>query len=68
MPTTDGWFIPEANLAITLEGKSSTGAPLPGEVSVREASCPAPQASNAQLRENLEKLLGQQPAGSAARY
>ncbi|MGJ9604915.1 hypothetical protein ACRQF5_08770 [Actinotignum sp. GS-2025b] len=68
VPTTDGWFIPEANLAITLEGKVSTGAPLPGEVSVREASCPAPQASNAQLRENLEKLLGQQPAGSAARY
>ena len=68
VPTTDGWFIPEANLAITLEGKVSTGAPLPGEVSVREASCPAPQASNAQLRENLEKLLGQQPASSAARY
>ncbi|MGJ9659736.1 hypothetical protein ACRQGF_07815 [Actinotignum sp. GS-2025c] len=68
MPTADGWFIPEANLAITLEGKVSTGAPLPGEVSVREASCPAPQATNAQLREDLEKLLGQQPAGSAARY
>ncbi|AIE82866.1 hypothetical protein [Actinotignum schaalii] len=68
MPTADGWFIPEDNMAITLEGKSSTGAPLPGEVSVREATCPAPQATNAQLRENLEKLLGQQPAGTAARY